>query len=604
MPAPNNMRAILAAVLGGRLAAYDEEPPGRADVRVSLRGADASLTAIWAGSGAASEVERVAPPAGGSWPAQLVVVARRLSPAALEILERHGANWADASGRARIVTRDLLVLRDAPEPLPDTRASTWSPSATEIAEALLSRAWPEGIGTGVVARLTGWSPPQASEVLQRFDAEGWTRKTGPSRGPGARRELVDADALLESWTTAMLQRPRERRLTHTRADDVLAFLNETLSPQLETHVRWALGGWGAAQLMSPFVSSVPTLQVHVAEDDFFGPLTEVMRASALHEVDEGGRVEFVSTPARALDWGTKASGVPLASAPRTYVDLQRIGGRAADAAQHLREEVIRPLHQPFVRRAPSRGLARWIASSRERLEARRRDERREALFQHGYWTVAYRLVEPASTPSLAELADRLHAAVGDETGWPPWNPRVSPVEVVEDALEGSAHAQTFRDAAHADFWRADPRGRFFLARGYQEDGDIPDLVPGTTFDLTLPIWRIGECLRHAGRVSRAFDSERIEFAASWTGLGGRELASVTGSRRVMPGGRTATHDEVRSAVELHSEALATAMPEIVATLLDPLYGSFHMFRPPESLYREELAQLMRPAGRRRTPPQR
>jgi len=603
MSAPNNMRAILGAALGGRLAAYDEEPPGRADVRVSLRGREASLTAIWAGSGAASDVERVAPPSEGSWPDQLVVVARRLSPAAVDVIERHGASWADASGRAHIVTRDLLVLRDAPQPLPDTRTSTWSPSATEIAEALLSRAWPEGIGTGSVARLTGWSPPQASEVLQRFDAEGWTRKAGPTRGPGARREIVDADALLESWSASLVQQPRERRLTHPRTDDLMAFLEETLAAPLESDVRWALGGWGAAHLMAPFASSVPTLQIHVAEDDFFGPLTEVMRRSELREVDEGGSVEFVSTPARALDWGTKTHGVPLASAPRTYVDLRLIGGRAADAAEHLREEVIRPLHQPFARRAPSRGITRWIATSRERLAIRRRDERRDSLFQHGFWTVAYRLVDPASTPSLAELADNLSAVVGDETGWPPWNPRLSPVEVVDDALEGSVRAKTFRDPAHADFWRADPQGRFFLARGYQEDGDIPGLEPGTTFDLTLPIWRIGECLRHAERISRSFDSERIEFAASWAGLGGRELASVAAGARVMRGGRTATQDEVTSAVELRGAALATAMPEIVATLLDPLYGAFHMFRPPESLYREELERLMSPPGGRRRPPQ-
>jgi hypothetical protein len=66
----------------------------------------------------------------------------------------------------------------------------------------------------------------------------------------------------------------------------------------------------------------------------------------------------------------------------------------------------------------------------------------------------------------------------------------------------------------------------FLIRGYQEDGQ-ETFPPGTLFDMTLPVWRMGEAFLHAARLAkllaRAPDETTIRMRFLFTGLQGRDL---------------------------------------------------------------------------------
>jgi hypothetical protein len=65
-----------------------------------------------------------------------------------------------------------------------------------------------------------------------------------------------------------------------------------------------------------------------------------------------------------------------------------------------------------------------------------------------------------------------------------------------------------------------------IMRGYQEDSQ-ETFPPGTIFDTTLPIWRIGEAFLHAARFGHALARDplatTVRLRALYTGLQGRDL---------------------------------------------------------------------------------
>ncbi|HMJ02320.1 MAG TPA: hypothetical protein VK506_05225, partial [Conexibacter sp.] len=77
------------------------------------------------------------------WPSEVVVLARQLSPGAIEWLRERGANWADEVGQARLLGPEGLIVIREPTRISATerpaRSFRWSPSALTVAEAILSR---------------------------------------------------------------------------------------------------------------------------------------------------------------------------------------------------------------------------------------------------------------------------------------------------------------------------------------------------------------------------------------------------------------------------------------------------------------------------------
>ena len=144
----------------------------------------------WAGEGWPQDVRRVAATVGEQWPENAVLLARNLSPGAIEWLRERGANWADEAGQARIIgPGGLIVIREPAPPAsrPNVPPSfSWSKSAIAIAEAVLALD-NRPLRVVELAEQSDWSDAQAAKVLTAFDNQGWTAKQGASRGPGAHR---------------------------------------------------------------------------------------------------------------------------------------------------------------------------------------------------------------------------------------------------------------------------------------------------------------------------------------------------------------------------------------------------------------------------------
>jgi hypothetical protein len=346
MKAEKRQRLILSAALEG--ASVRAAPVHNAGVDFVVEpsdGAEIPIQVRWAGEGWPDDVRRATAGLPSPWPTNLVVLAHRLSPGAIEWLRDRDANWADEAGQARILgPAGVIVVKEPSLPAPPRPKFQWSHSALGIAETVLARSERE-LRIPQLADTSGWSVPQTATVLQDFDAQGWTAKSGPARGRGAHRELVDLEGLLTAFTVAIGKQQQVVRFAHRAVQDPLTFFRSDLLPALDRHVDWALSGWGGLELVAPLVSMVPSLHIYVSEDDFVGVLATAIAEAGLREVSEGARVTFWQTDSRVLQLCERHNGTPVVSPPRLYADLSSFGARGQDAADHVKRELIDPRHR-------------------------------------------------------------------------------------------------------------------------------------------------------------------------------------------------------------------------------------------------------------------
>ena len=335
---------ILAAALrdipGTAVKPGREGREGYPIVIVRTAGETYPLQVMWAGEGWPSDVRQaVAGMRRKTWPRQVVVTARRFSPGSLQMLRDWDANWADETGQARIVVPPgLLILRE-PQMSPEKPSgrSRWSPSAIAIAELIIHRGLTE-LRTGELAKEMPWTEGAVSQALATFDSQGWTVGHGGKSGRGTWRELANPAAMLDSWAAHVGSEERPKRLGHRAVRDLLRFAETELRDALGWEERtWALTTWAGLELSAPFVTVVPVVHVYVSIERFVSELDGVLRSAGLREVEEGARVEFWEADFPLITQPGQPSQIPVASTPRLYADLLALGGRGADAAQHLRE---------------------------------------------------------------------------------------------------------------------------------------------------------------------------------------------------------------------------------------------------------------------------
>jgi hypothetical protein len=344
MEGENKIQTILARALDGAARVLPEPDRGH-DFLLEMRdGSTVAIQAKWAGEGWPQDVRNVLVTSHATGDVNTVIVARHLSPGSIEWLRDHGFNWADESGQARIIgPHGLLVIREPPiarkrEP----SEFAWSPSALSIAETLLASP-DRPVLTEELAELSGWSASRTASVLKSFDAQGWTVKRGPARGPRAYRELSDADGMLDAWSRRLIDAPRETRYAHRATRDLMDLLENALRHALDEHVQWAVSGWAGLELAAPYATGVPSLHIYVPAEDFVSRLSAAIEMAGLREVEDAGIVTFWAAERRILRVANTHHGIPVVSPPRLYADLDGFGARGHDAAAHVRRELIEPL---------------------------------------------------------------------------------------------------------------------------------------------------------------------------------------------------------------------------------------------------------------------
>jgi hypothetical protein len=225
----------------------------------------------------------------------------------------------------------------------------------------------------------------------------------------------------------------------------------------------------------------------------------------------------------------------------------------------------------------------------------------------GYYWVAYRINGDLKSFPPAEFPEVLRRSVVRYTGWPPfWVP--NPAEIAPYPSDGAVECwlgrqrleREFSDPAHSDFWRISPKGFAFLLRGYLEDSLTPErhgglgrsVVPGEVFDLTLPVWRMGEVMLHAEQLSRNLSDMpvSIDFLARFEGLSDRSLRSLEGSREIWSE-RIARQNSIELKTTVEPAFIKSNLPEIIHPWLSPLYSLFAFFELPMFLVSEELEKM-------------
>ena len=222
-------------------------------------------------------------------------------------------------------------------------------------------------------------------------------------------------------------------------------------------------------------------------------------------------------------------------------------------------------------------------------------------FNHGHYDVGFAIDGDFDRVSLAELRDVIQSAVRNHSGWPPFltiNRSPFTPKPVDGAVEcwiGPDTDGTYDRPAHHDFWRISPEGLLFTRRGYPEDGGIKGVQPGTSFDITMPTWRLGEAILEAGYIAQALDAGDANLIchARWTGLAGRTLVSRGNPNRLLLQGHRTTQGSYEATKTVTVSALPAALPEVVFALLMPLYELFDFFKLPKRLVEEELAEMRR-----------
>lgn len=228
-----------------------------------------------------------------------------------------------------------------------------------------------------------------------------------------------------------------------------------------------------------------------------------------------------------------------------------------------------------------------------------------ARFPHGYYELAFALVGATPAESMNQLMERLGTTQGVKlSGWTPFmHMRVSGwepyryEEFVEAWVGRPVDGQMWNDSFHADFWRASLDGKLYTIRGYIEDGELAQhrqSEPGTEFSNAVPSIKIAEGLLFARRLATLFaDVEQIAIRCRFTGLEGRSLLLVDYPAPFTEVGPVARDSEVMLKGQVSPEQVDDNLPEVIHSLVRPLYGRFGFYQIPVDHVQRLLNKLRR-----------
>jgi hypothetical protein len=230
---------------------------------VELVVADERLRIGWAGDGNLRSVRQLLAnhDAGVD-----VVAARRMSPAARELLADAGIGWADQSGAAEIAVGGIVVSREG-RPREPERLTRWTPAVMAVAEALLC-----GTQATVAAteEATGLSTGSCTNAL-RFLTDQGLLTADAKRGRGSARRIDDPDQLLDAYAAAVeAARPRPALQVGLQGRDLLDALSEVGETWTSRGVAWAATGGAAAAVIAPLLTSISSIEVYIDAESTAG----------------------------------------------------------------------------------------------------------------------------------------------------------------------------------------------------------------------------------------------------------------------------------------------------------------------------------------------
>ena len=220
-----------------------------------------------------------------------------------------------------------------------------------------------------------------------------------------------------------------------------------------------------------------------------------------------------------------------------------------------------------------------------------------ARFPHGYYEMAFSLVDPIPANGLVELQDRLNVARRIKlSGWTPFLDMQVPgwapfphEDFVEAWLGRPNHDGRPRESYLCDFWRVSLDGKLYTVRGYLEDRQ--DSPGGKFLDLASPILRIGEGLLFASRFAEEFDGvDQIAMHCRFTGLEGRRLHKDYSALFLYIDYTSRTDEDILTG-QITLQQVQDNLAEVLNPLLQRLYEKFNFYELPFDLVARELEKL-------------
>ena len=98
-------------------------------------------------------------------------------------------------------------------------------------------------------------------------------------------------------------------------------------------------------------------------------------------------------------------------------------------------------------------------------------------------------------------------------------------------------------------------------------------------------------LLHAANIALELGDASVTALVEWTGLDGRSITSLEHRRIIFDDAHHAHQSTFRESLTVQADQVRDALPELVGTLVSPLYELFDFFRLPAALPAEELARM-------------
>jgi len=326
--------AVLPQGLGVDVRARTDSGPATFDIAVRAGTTDHRFAGGWAGSGWPNDVQTLIQ----AVPDIDVVYARRLSDGSRAWLEDRHLGWVDEARQSKVVLPSgLVVVRESRvEATAPSNSDRWTKTMLAAVEAIFAGVPPT---VEAVEVAIGMSRGASANALARLERRGLLERPPTRRGPNASRRVVDPDALLDVYSGVASEfRSRQEVLRfHRLWADPLHVLGSEIGPGLAaTGAKWAVTGAAASTLMAPYLSDLTVIDLYVDHSLLVSHdlLTSVLGGRM---VDKGHRIEVRELPTPMSANGPEIDAVQVALPARVYADLVAAGGRAEEAAHHLRE---------------------------------------------------------------------------------------------------------------------------------------------------------------------------------------------------------------------------------------------------------------------------
>ena len=263
------------------------------------------------------------------------IAARSISKGARDLLRDERVGFYDLGGSLFIPGRDFYVLVDRPPPKRSRRILSIFEGQKARTMLTLFAFGDEWVGVTELAELAEVSPATASETLSAMEQHDWVETQGS--GPSKVRRLRNPKGLVDEWGAYIAQRKPPKAVQYYVPSASAKELCQKLDHACRSaNVVYAVTGEAAAQLYSPYLSTVSQVRCRIAPGRSEGRILEQIDA---RQVSEGWNLGVLETRGRTdIIVGDEIAGVSLAPPLQVYLDLLQGASRSKEMAAHLRSE--------------------------------------------------------------------------------------------------------------------------------------------------------------------------------------------------------------------------------------------------------------------------